>query len=229
MASPPVSQPSDLLSQRRRALGLPATAKRLIPARPLLMLGGGIGAALAVLSVLVVALLSFQEASLQSQIEDLLPFEQRVLQARQRLQATRARTKTLQADTERIASQLVSVRSGSAFLDQLRRVTPEGLQLRSVTVQPSRLTISGWAENVPAAGAFRRINALVLNLEALPEVPDGGVTVKKVSAGDPGIMEFSLTVSIDPSIKASPEDLMDLGALGLARRYEQLQSAGIKL
>ena len=229
MARPPVGSHADLLSQRRLEQGLPATAKRLQPARPLLFMGAGIGATLVAVSALLAALLVVQETSLQSQINGLLPLEKRVLEGRQRLQTTRARTKTLQSDTQRIATQLVSVRSGSAFLEQLRRVTPEGLQLRSVAVQPTRLTISGWAERSAVTGAFERINALALNLEGLPEVPDGGVIVKKVSAGDPGITEFSLTVLIDAAIKASPEELQGLGALGLARRYRLLQREGIEL
>ena len=224
----PIAHP-DLLSQRRLELGLPATPQRMQPARPLLLFGAGIGGALVVISALLVAVLSLREASLQAEIDSLLPFEQRVLQARQRLQSTGARTKTVQSETARIAAQLVSVRSGSAFLEQLRRVTPEGLQLRSVAVQPSRLTISGYAETSPSGGAFERINALALNLEALAEVPEGGVIVKKVNAGDSGISEFSLTVSIDESIQASAEELEELGALGLARRYGRLQRAGIQL
>ena len=229
MARPPVGSHPDLLRQRRLERGLPATAKQLQPARPLLWMGAGIGATLVAVSALLAALLAIQETTLQSKIKGMLPLEQRVLAGRQRLQTTRARTKTLQADTQRIAAQLVSVRSGSAFLEQLRRVTPEGLQLRSVAVQPTRLSISGWAESSAVTGAFERINALALNLEGLPEVPDGGVTVKKVSAGDPGITEFSLTVLIDASIKASPDELQALGALGLARRYRLLQSEGVEL
>ena len=173
--------------------------------------------------------LRLEKAQLEQHVARLLPIEQRVNSARQRLQAIRQRTKALTGDTSRLASQLVSVRSGSAFLEQLRRVTPEGVQLLSVSVQPKQLIISGLAEFDAGAGAFERINAFALNLEALPAVLLEGVTVEKVNTDDAGVAEFNLRVAIDAAVQVSPEELQQLGADGLARRYEFLVERGIDL
>ena len=220
---------ADLLRERRRELGLPSAPTTLLPARRLLLIGSSVGGVLLGLSVLLLLWLRLEKAQLDQQVAQLLPIEQRVNSARQRLQAIRQRTKALTADTSRLASQLVSVRSGSAFLEQLRRVTPEGVQLLSVSVQPKKLMLSGLAEFEAGAGAFERINALALNLEALPAVPLEGVTVEKVNTDDAGIAEFNLRVAIDAAVKVSPEELQQLGADGLARRYQFLVERGIDL
>ena len=69
-------------------------------------------------------------------------------------------------------SQLVAVRSGSAFLEQLRRVTPQGVQLRSVSVDASGTTLSIKVV-AQSPEALERLNAFGLNLEDLPAVSAG--------------------------------------------------------
>ena len=77
--------------------------------------------------------------------------------------------------------------------------------------------------------AFERINALALNLEAQAELRVDGTLIVKASANDTGLIDFSLESAIDPSARATPERLRELGSEGLARRYELLKTRGIGL
>ena len=122
-------------------------------------------------------------------------------------------------------SQLVAVRSGSAFLEQLRRVTPQGVQLRSVSVDASgtTLTMEGVAQSPEA---FERLNAFGLNLEDLPAVSAGGAVVQRATADETGLLQFTVKVSLDLGVAPTAEQLIDLGADGLARRYQLLEAAG---
>jgi len=218
----------DLLRDRRLELGLPPTPPPLRPARGLVLLGSGIGLVL----VLVVA--SFQwlaqarEQSLQAQVDRMATVEQRARRLNSRLKSVTARSNALDKDTRQIVSQLVAVRSGSAFLEQLRRVTPQGVQLRSVSVDASgtTLTLEGVAQSPEA---FERVNAFGLNLEDLPAIPAGGAVVQRATADETGLLQFTLKVSLDLEVAPTAKQLTDLGADGLARRYQLLKQRGMPL
>lgn len=229
MTTSRASEPVDLLLERRLELGLPASPAPLQPARQLLIRGSALGLLLGLISLAAMVWMQRQEAALQEQIATLEPVEVRVQGAGRRLKSLRTSTKTLITETKRITAQLVSVRSGSAFLEQLRRVTPDGVQLVSVSVQPSLIAINGQALGSPTVGSFERINALALNLEALPEVPFEGATIEKASTDANGLTEFRLSVAFDGSVRTSPAELRALGADGLARRYEYLREQGLDL
>ena len=215
---------ADLLQQRRLALGLPLQPA---PAPPLLSLviKGSIGALVLVLLTLL-ALLGLQQRQQQLQVEvdALHPVEKRVGDAKARLRAMRSRRSTLDQQTQSIAEQLVAVRSGSALLEQLRRVTPQGVRLVSVDANPSQLLIKGESRGT---NAFERINALDLNLEALPDMLSDGTSVVKAQADVEGRIAFTLEAKFDPAMKAIPAQLRGLGAEGLARRLELLQGKGL--
>ena len=212
---------ADLLQQRRLALGLPLQPA---PAPPLLSLviKGGIGA----LVLVLLALLGLQhrQQQLQAEIDVLHPVEKRVGDAKARLRAMRSRRSTLDQQTQSIAEQLVAVRSGSALLEQLRRVTPQGVRLVSVDANPSKLLIKGESRGT---NAFERINALDLNLEALPDMLPDGTTVVTAVAEQQGLIAFTLEAKLDPATKPSPDYLRGLGAEGLVRRLELLQAEGV--
>jgi type IV pilus assembly protein PilN len=146
----------------------------------------------------------------------------------------RARTAALRKDNTRLAEQLVAVRSGSALLEQLRRVTPGGVQLQSVRVQGDAIQISGEVAAAMAPGPLERINALVLALAALPMSAADGVEVVKITRPDadkerPAALTFSLRWTLDPAARPSLAELEALGADGLAARYRLLQQAGVAL
>ena len=224
---PPVSS-VDLLKERRAELGVPSEPAVIVPARDLLLKGGGAGLAMLMLCLGAWLWLMRQADTLQSDVDLLQPVEVRIQTANQRLTSINAKTKALEDESSRISAQLVSIRSGSAFLQQLRQVTPDGVQLTNVSVLPDQVSLTGLARSSQTTGSFARINALALNLEALPAVPDQGAVVDEASTDDDGLTEFVMSVAIDPSVRASPAELRALGAEGLALRYERLRQQGFE-
>ena len=214
----------DLLQQRRLELGLPLQ-QAPVPSMLSLVLKGGIGAlVLVMLAVLTLLGLQHRQQVVQAEIAALNPVERRVGDAKDRLRAMTSRRSTLEQQTRSIAEQLVAVRSGSALLEQLRQVTPQGVRLVSVDANPSKLLIKGESQGTDA---FERINALDLNLESLPDMLLDGTTVVKAVADQQGRIAFTLEAKLDPAMKPTPAHLRGLGAEGLARRLELLQDEGV--
>ena len=214
----------DLLQQRRLELGLPLQ-QAPVPSMLSLVLKGGIGAlVLVMLAVLTLLGLQHRQQVVQAEIAALNPVERRVGDAKDRLRAMTSRRSTLEQQTRSIAEQLVAVRSGSALLEQLRQVTPQGVRLVSVDANPSKLLIKGESQGTDA---FERINALDLNIEALPGMLLDGTTVVKAVADQQGRIAFNLEAKLDPAMKPTPAHLRGLGAEGLARRLELLQGEGL--
>ena len=214
----------DLLQQRRVALGLPFEPAP-VPSMLSLLLKGGISAVvLMMLSLLAVLVLQHRQQVVQGEVAALNPVKKRVGEAKARLKTLTSRRSTLEQQTQSIAEQLVALRSGSALLEQLRRVTPQGVRLVSVDANPSKLAIQGEAQG---RDAFERINALDLNLEALSGMLPDGTTVLKAVADQQGRIAFTLEAKLDPSMKPTPTHLRGLGAEGLARRLELLQGEGL--
>ena len=224
MTSPQDWPKPDLLQQRRLELGLPLDPAPVSP--PLsLLLKGGIGA-LVLVTLLLLTLLGLQRRQqlVQSEVDALNPVERRVGDAKARLRAMTSLRSSLDQQTQSIAEQLVAVRSGSALLEQLRRVTPQGVRLVSVDANPSKLLIKGESQGT---NAFERINALDLNLEALPDLQPDGTTVVKAGAEQQGLIAFTLEAKLDSATKPTPDYLRGLGAEGLVRRLELLQAKGV--
>ena len=215
----------DLLQQRRLELGLPEP----IAAEPLarlLLKGAVLGVVLLVTPIALMLFFAHQKRRFEAEVLALAPVEARVGNAEARLKTMGTKRAALQQQTQQIATQLVDLRSGSALLGQMRQVTPQGVRLLSLAVLPSKLVIKGEAEG---ADAFERINALALNLEALEEVLLAGTTVLKATLNEDGVIQFSLEAALDPSAQVSAERLRELGAEGLARRYELLREKGMAL
>lgn len=219
----------DLLRQRRIELGLPAVSPPLRPVSVVLGIGAGTGALFMLMVLTVYWQLLNREKALQQMVDRLTPVEQQVAQTQARIQKAISSATKLEHDTARITGQLVSLRSGSAFLEQLSLVTPAGVKLQSVAVQPSQLSINGLARASSRAGGLEQINAFALNLESLAAVPIDGAAIQRAQTSDGTSTTFSLQVRIDPSIKSTPQQLRDLGALGLAARFELLKQKGLPL
>ena len=224
MTSPQAWPKADLLQQRRLELGLPLEPVPVSPLSSLVLKGGIAGVVLVMLALLTLVGLQHRQQLLQDEIDALNPVEKRVGDAKARLRFMNSRRSTLEQQTQSIAEQLVAVRSGSALLEQLRQVTPQGVRLVSVDANPSKLLIKGESQGMDA---FERINALDLNLEALPDMLPDGTTVVKAVADKQGRIAFTLEAKLDPSVKPTPEHLRGLGAEGLARRLELLQDQGV--
>ena len=210
----------DLLQQRRLELGLPLDPAPAPPLLSLIFKGGLSAAVLMMLAVLTLLGLQHRQQLVQAEVDELNPVERRVGDAKARLRAITSSRSTLEQQTQSIAEQLVALRSGSALLEQLRQVTPQGVRLVSVNANPSKLLIKGESQGTDA---FELINALDLNLEALPDMLLDGTGVVKAVADQQGRIDFTLEARLDPAMKPTPAHLRGLGAEGLARRLELLQ------
>ena len=216
----------DWLRERRLELGLPPDPVVHQPLGQLLLKGAVLGSLLVLTPFALLVVLENQQRRLEAEVLALVPVEARVGNAETRLNSMAQKRSALTAQTKRIAAQLVALRSGSALLEQMRQVTPQGVRLLSVAALPSKLIIKGEAEG---SDAFERINALALNLEAQDELRVDGTSIVKATANDNGRVDFSLESVIDSSVRSTAERLRDLGAEGLARRYELLREQGIPL
>ena len=216
----------DWLRERRLELGLPPDPVVHQPLGQLLLKGAVLGSLLVLTPFALLVVMENQQRSLEAEVLALVPVEARVGNAETRLNSMAQKRSALTAQTKRIAAQLVALRSGSALLEQMRQVTPQGVRLLSVAALPSKLIIKGEAEG---SDAFERINALALNLEAQDELRVDGTSIVKATANDNGRVDFSVESVIDSSVRSTAERLRDLGAEGLARRYELLREQGIPL
>ena len=216
----------DWLRERRLELGLPPDPVVHQPLGQLLLKGAVLGSLLVLIPFALLVVLENQQRRLEAEVLALVPVEARVGNAETRLNSMAQKRSALTAQTKRIAAQLVALRSGSALLEQMRQVTPQGVRLLSVAALPSKLIIKGEAEG---SDAFERINALALNLEAQDELSVDGTSIVKATTNDNGRVDFSLESVIDSSVRSTAERLRDLGAEGLARRYELLREQGIPL
>jgi len=222
----------DLLEERRPELGLPAPTPVRRSSRSLLLQGAGWGGGVLLLAVIGLGAMAWWEGQQDQQLEALLPVEQQVLATEAKLRRLRARTATLAKDNKQIAQQLVAVRSGSALLEQLRRITPQGIQLKDLSVNDNMIKLSGAVQGGGRPGPLERINALVLALGELPQTQADGVKVVKVTRGDKdgaSTVNFSLTWALDPAAKPSLQILQDLGAEGMAARLRLLEREGVEL
>ena len=216
----------DLLQQRRLELGLPLEL-RAVESLPRLLLKGAAPAVVLLLTPIVLLLFcAHQPRRYEAEVLALAPVEARVGNAEARLKTMGTKHAALKRQTQQIATQLVALRSGSALLEQMRWVTPQGVRLLSLAAFPSKLLIEGEADG---ANAFERINALALNLEGLESVLLGGTTVLQATLNDDGLIQFSLEADLDHSVIVTPERLRELGSEGLARRYELLRERGVNL
>ena len=151
---------------------------------------------------------SYREGVLQAEVDRLAPWNSALaLLKHGSNRSTHEPRRWIRPRSRSRLSLLPSVQA--LLLEQLRRITPEGVRLLSVTVQASELRISGEAE---AAGAFEKINALDLNLETLAAVPTQGAQVLKATREADGLVTFSIKVG---SIRRSNRHPSNSGTLVL--------------
>ena len=113
--------------------------------------------------------------------------------------------------------------SSSALLAELARITPQGIQLKTMSALGSTMTLKGEAFD---PSAFIRINALQLLLQKSPFFKSP-VRLQRAARQQDGV-NFDLTADFRPS--QSPEivaRLAPLGAVGLASRFKRINEAGL--
>ena len=223
--------PVDLLRERRIELGLPAQPAPFVPARLLLRRGALLGGAFLLVSCAVTAALSWKGQQQQQQLKLLEPVAQRVTAAEAQLRRLKTKTTAVNKKTDLFAQQLVAFRGGSPLLEQLRRITPEGIQLQELLVGEAQIKLLGRVQIGKTPGPLERINALVLSLSQLPITREQGVEVTKITRedGDDPAVTFSVDWALNPKVRLSLIQLQDLEAIGLAYRYRLLKQRGVSL
>ena len=223
--------PVDLLRERRIELGLPAQSVPFVPARLLLRRGALLGGAALLLSLVLTAVLNWQGQQQQQQLESLAPLAQRLTAAEAQMRRLRTKSAAVNKETIRIAQQLVAFPGGSPLLEQLRRVTPVGVQLQELSVGEAQIQVSGRVQIGDNPGPLERINAFALSLSQLPITREQGVKVMKITRedGDDPAVTFSMDWALNPKVRLSLVQLQELGAIGLAERYRLIEQRGVKL
>ena len=227
MTNPP-NVTVDLLQERRLELGLPSQPAPWRSGRSLLLRGALLGGIALLIAVAVTVVSSWRGRQQLAQLQD--PVAQRITAAETQLRKLNTQTGQVNDATQKIARQLTAFSGGSPLLEQLRRITPEGIQLEELSVGEAQIKLSGRAQLGETPGPLERINALDLVLSRLPITAEQGVKVIQItknSEEDPG-MTFSL--DWDLNLKPlSPLQLQDLGADGLAERRQWLEQLGVPL
>ena len=223
--------PVDLLRERRIELGLPAQPVPFVPARLLLRRGALLGGAALLISLVLTAVLNWRGQQQQQQLESLAPLAQRLTAAEAQMRRLRTKSAAVNKETIRIAQQLVAFPGGSPLLEQLRRVTPVGVQLQELSVGEAQIQLSGRVQIGDNPGPLERINAFELSLSQLPMTRKQGVKVMKITRedGDDPAVTFSMEWALNPKVRLSLVQLQELGAIGLAERYRLIEQRGVKL
>ena len=223
--------PVDLLLERRIELGLPAQSVPFVPARLLLRRGALLGGAALLISLVLTAVLNWRGQQQQQQLESLAPLAQRLTAAEAQMRRLRTKSAAVNKETIRIAQQLVAFPGGSPLLEQLRRVTPVGVQLQELSVGEAQIQLSGRVQIGDNPGPLERINAFALSLSQLPMTREQGVKVMKITRedGDDPAVTFSMEWALNPKVRLSLVQLQELGAIGLAERYRLIEQRGVKL
>lgn len=223
--------PVDLLRERRIELGLPAQPAPFVPTRLLLRRGALLGGAVLLVSGAITAAVNWRGQQQQQQLEALAPTAQRLASAEAQLRRLSTKTAAVNKDTTKIAQQLVAFPVGSPLLEQLRRVTPVGVQLQELSVGQAQIQLSGKAQIGASPGPLERINAFALSLSQLPITLEKGVKVMKITRedGDDSAVTFSVDWALNPTARLSLIQLQELGAIGLAERYRLIEQRGVPL
>jgi type IV pilus assembly protein PilN len=223
--------PVDLLRERRIELGLPAQPAPFVAASFLLRRGALLGGAALLVSLVLTAVLNWRGQQQQQQLEALAPTAQRLTTAETQLRRLSRKTAAVNKETIRTAQQLVAFPGGSPLLEQLRRVTPVGVQLQELSVAEAQIQLSGRVQIGNNPGPLERINALALSLSQLPITREQGVKVMKITRedGDDPAVTFSVKWALNPKMRLSLIQLQELGAIGLAERYRLIEQRGVKL
>lgn len=219
----------DLLEQRRQQLGV--AADRPLSWRSLLLPGGLIAAA--ILGVLIGAgvLLSLRQALLRGAVAALAPQAEASERLRRQGQAQLGQARQLEAANRTLAEAVVAVPSSSAWLLDLARRVPQGVQLSKAVVNGRQLSLAGVAAD---PDGFIRINALQLGLQRSPLLLPGSVQLRKAERQSAGNDNPASTIRFDLEARfrdtvplLDAEQLQQLGAAGMAHRLEVVQNLGV--
>ena len=170
----------DLLGPKRVELGLSRQSSSFESASRLLLKGMLLAFLLLSMGGIGSVYLLWRERQLQQVVIELTPDAREADQLDGQVRSIRADTKSVKQNILLITNRLVSTRSGSAFMEQLKRVTPSSIQLLDVSVGSNQVQIKGVVPQQPLkVGPLEQINAFLLNLERLSGVPKESARLEK--------------------------------------------------
>jgi type IV pilus assembly protein PilN len=225
-------RPPDLLRERRQALGIPEQPQQLVSTEQLLLRGAMVGGGLVVLVIAIAGFLFLRSQMVRAELDRLTAIEAQVKVLEGQATARRGEVDKITGVNRELAKGLVGVRSGSTVLRDLQLRTPEGVQLSQVLVEGNTLKLKGLARDPQA---FARINALQLDLKRSPLFDPAGVALGRAfreAQDTKTALPAAVSFELQAPFAELPADrelavLQQLGAEGMARRYQLLRKEGL--
>ncbi|PHX87257.1 MAG: hypothetical protein CK536_06950 [Synechococcus sp. Baikal-G1] len=233
----------DLLRDRRRLAGIPEPV--IVPAAAVVRQGAWYGLIPIGLVIVGCGLLVLRYGLLQQQQAALLPQAEQSDQLLARIKGGASALQRLQKSNQALSAALLNIKAGSAFLSEISRIVPAGVQLKALEDQGDSLVLSGLAFQPDGLAV---LNGMQIRMaRSLFFKPDSVVLVKAVEQDDdravaqelasvakgvnPGPIEMATPIafeiranfSADMAAKVLPY-LRELGAYGAARRVDLIRS-----
>ena len=233
----------DLLRDRRRLAGIPEPV--IVPAASVVRQGAWYGLIPIALVILGCSLLVLRYGWLQQQQAVLLPQAEQSDQLLARLNGGASALLRLQKSNQSLSTALLNIKTGSAFLSEVSRIVPAGVQLKSLEDQGDSLLVSGLAfqpdglavlngmQIKMARSLFFEPDSVVL-IKAVEQNDDSavakilssfsnGVNLGPIETPTPIAFEIRASFSAEMATKVIPQ-LRELGAFGAARRVDLIRS-----
>jgi Tfp pilus assembly protein PilN len=233
----------DLLRDRRRLAGIPEPV--IVPAASVVRQGAWYGLIPIALVIVGCSLLVLRYGWLQQQQAVLLPQAEQSDQLLARINSGASSLQRLQKSNQSLSTALLNIKTGSAFLSEISRIVPAGVQLKSVEDQGDSLMLSGFAFQPDGLAVLngmqiRMANSLffkpdsVVLIKAVEQNDDSavakilnsvanGVDLGPIETATPIAFEIRASFSAEMAAKVIPQ-LRELGAYGAARRVDLIRS-----
>ena len=216
-----------------------------MPAASVVRQGAWYGLIPIALVILGCSLLVLRYGWLQQQQAVLLPQAEQSDQLLARLNGGASALLRLQKSNQSLSTALLNIKTGSAFLSEVSRIVPAGVQLKSLEDQGDSLLVSGLAfqpdglavlngmQIKMARSLFFEPDSVVL-IKAVEQNDDSavakilssfsnGVNLGPIETPTPIAFEIRASFSAEMATKVIPQ-LRELGAFGAARRVDLIRS-----
>ena len=216
----------DLLRRRREELGLQELST--LPVTQLLVRGSVVGGSLVMLSLLVLLVLFVQWRLMVGERRALTPIAQEYDSVLSRLQGTRTELETTTELNQRMVDAVAGIRSSTALLTELQRLIPNAARYEQISARGNRLELIG---EVLEPGAVEVLNSFQLNLDSSSFFERDGLSLDRADAAeaeDATTLKFQIKGEFaSDAVEATRPRLVELEALGLARRVLRMRQEGL--
>ena len=233
----------DLLRDRRRLAGIPEPV--IVPAVSVVRRGAWFGLIPIVFVILGCGLLAVRYGWLLQQQAALSSEAQKSDNLGQEISSGALNLQRLEKSNQALSGALLNIKSGSAFLAEISRFVPTGVQLKSVEDQGGVLVLTGLAFQPDGLAVLNAMQIRMAN--SLFFKPDSVVLVKAMEQkGNTAVAQVlaSVGLGIDPTAQSTPTPiafeiragfadamaaqviphLRELGAFGAARRVDFIRA-----